>query len=137
VSKLAVVDTSVAVKWLVTQGEESLQEAAELLAAHRAGEIKLCAPTIMPIEIANVAVYSSAPVDAAVAIIEAISDFEVELFEALPARLIAATEIARDHRLSVYDALFLQLAVELGCPLMTADRRAFANVFDSAEIRLL
>jgi predicted nucleic acid-binding protein len=30
-------------------------------------------------------------------------------------------EIAREHRLSVYDAAYLELAVRTGCPLATLD----------------
>ena len=41
-------------------------------------------------------------------------------------------EIALTHKLSAYDAAYLALAVELGCPLITFDRRLGA-----AALRLL
>jgi predicted nucleic acid-binding protein len=51
--------------------------------------------------------------------------------------LRTATDLACRHNLSVYDALFLQLAEELDCPLVSADRRAFAGIDSPVEILLL
>jgi predicted nucleic acid-binding protein len=39
--------------------------------------------------------------------------------------------------MSIYDALFLALAEELDCPLITADRKAFADIDTPVEIRLI
>jgi predicted nucleic acid-binding protein len=61
----------------------------------------------------------------------------VSLFDVTYSRLRAATDLAYRHNLSVYDALFLQLAEELDCPLVTADRKAFAGIDSPVEIRLL
>ena len=45
---------------------------------------------------------------------------------------------AIERRMTVYDALFLTLAQELDCPLVTADRRAFGSIPpEVAEVRLI
>lgn len=39
--------------------------------------------------------------------------------------LAGAFELAATHRQTIYDALYLALAIRLGCPLVTADRRFY------------
>ena len=61
----------------------------------------------------------------------------VSLFDVTYSRLRTATELAYRHNLLIYDALFLQLAEELDCPLVTADGKAFAGIESPVEIRLV
>lgn len=132
-----VIDSSVAYKWLYSHGEESVPESLEVAERTLAGELDLVAPATMPVELANAIRYTPLPADAALALIEEIASFPIALYETTSQRLDRAAQLAFAHRLTVYDALFLQLAEELDCPLVTADRRAFAHIHDGAEIRLL
>lgn len=133
-----VVDTSVAYKWLHALGENHVSEAVDLLHRHVAGELILIAPSIMSAEVANALRWNPhlAPADV-VEIIGHLEAVDVHLVDVTYSRLRTATDLAYRHNLSVYDALFLQLAEELECPLVTADRRAFAGIDTSVEIRLL
>jgi predicted nucleic acid-binding protein len=137
VSNPVVVDSSVAYKWLSDVGEESVVEAREMLDSAESGAMLLAAPATLHVELANALRYSCLEPDDAVEIIDEFESFHVELFEPTTARLHAAAELAYLHNLSVYDALFLALAEELGCAFVTADRRAFAGLDTGVEIRLL
>lgn len=135
---MMVVDTSVAFKWLVSGDEGSVMHAQELLDASHAGTCVLAAPSTLTIELANALRYSRR-IDPkqVLALVEQVASLGVELFATTVQRVHVATELAYRHNISVYDALFLQLACELRCPLVTADRRAFASIDAQVDIRLL
>ena len=131
-----VVDTSVAFKWFVGWGETGLDDAAELLAAHRRRELRLIAPSTIAVEIANTIRYLVPIADA----LELLAQFEathIELHDTTPDLVRRATERAAETGMGVYDALFLALAEQHGCALATADRKAFADVETPIPIRLI
>jgi predicted nucleic acid-binding protein len=134
----AVVDTSVAFKWLCPRDEHGTEEAASLLYAHRAGDVALCAPATFLVELANAVRCSPhfAPEDTLTTIRE-LEKLAIAVADATPERLAAAAGLSYEHKMSLYDALFLALAEELECPLVTADRKAFANLDTKVEIRLI
>jgi predicted nucleic acid-binding protein len=132
-----VIDSCIAFKWFWQMNERGVSDAFALLADAAAGSVILTAPSSLTIELANALRYSALP---ETAVLEAIETFEiahVELFEVTAERLHTAAALAYRHGISVYDALFLQLAEELDCPLVTADRRAFEGIDTQVEVRLL
>lgn len=136
--RLTVVDSSVAYKWICAHDECGVEAANALLDAHETGAILLAAPDTLYVELANVVRNSPYfDVDESVAIVEEIGRFDVELMPSTPTRLSKALQLAYAHDLAIYDALFLQLAIELDCPLVTADRKAFLGIDSPVEIRLL
>lgn len=137
VTTLTVIDTSVAFKWFVAFGEDGLDGAAQLVRAHREGEVILAAPAIMPVEIANALRYALPSVEDAVELLDELHRIGVRIFQPTPSRIRTATRRASETGLSIYDALFLQLAEELECPLFTADARAFAGVDSTTEVRVI
>lgn len=137
VNTLTVVDTSVVFKWFVAFGENGLDDAATLLRAHRNGEIVLAAPATMPIEIANTLRYALPSVDDALELLDELQRIGVRIFQPTPRRVRKAASRAAETGLSIYDALFLQLAEELECPLFTADARAFTGIDSTSEVRVI
>ena len=132
-----VIDTSAAFKWFAPEGEDSVPEALAIAEQAVVGDLDIVAPSILPIEIANVVRYAGYPASTAEQLVREFVEFRVQLYEADAPRLAGALQLAYTHGLTVYDALFLQLAEELGCPLVTADRRAFAGIDTNVDIRLL
>jgi predicted nucleic acid-binding protein len=132
-----VLDTCVAYKWLRPAGEKSVEEALAIAEAAAAGRLDVAAPSIMLVELTNILRYGGYSPEAAAGLLARFVEFHFEIHEPDEPRLAEALALAIRHDLTVYDALFLQLAEELECPLVTADRRAFAGVSSESEIRLL
>jgi predicted nucleic acid-binding protein len=132
-----VVDTSVAFKWFVPLGEDGVDEAGRLLDAHLAGDVTIVAPASLPLELANGLRYSPAAEEDVLEFVEGFGLTHIELVELSASLLADATRLAFAHAISVYDAVFLAVALERGCPLVTADRKAFAGLACDVEIRLV
>lgn len=132
-----VVDSCVAFKWIRPIGEDGVLQAEALLDAQEAGEVELVAPATLFVELANAIRYSKLGEPAAVDLVQNFDALYLESYEPDAQRLARAMALAFQHDLAVYDALFLQLAEELDCPLVTADRKAFGRIDTPVEIRLI
>lgn len=132
-----VIDSSVAFKWFHQEDEGHVAEAAALVWRQHSGDVQLTAPPAVLLELANGLRYSRLDQPSVLAIIDAFGSLGIELVESTPTRVVRATELSYRFGMAVYDALFLQLAEELDCPLVTADRRAFAKIETGVEIQLL
>ena len=124
---IAIVDTSVVLKWYAAEPDSA---DAERLLAHALG-----APDFLLIELANalgrkVRQREMAAAQAEVALPHARA--AVELLPAAPyAERALALSLSLEH--SVYDCLFLALAEDLDLPLVTADRRFHAKLATGME----
>lgn len=84
-------------------------------------------PGLWPLELANGLVSGErrrriSPADSA-AFVAMIEDLPIDADPATGVRALHETiSLAREHRLSVYDAAYLELAMRLGLPLATGDR---------------
>lgn len=122
---VVVLDASVGVKWF--KEEEGSGAARALIEALGAGTIQLVVPAVFPFEVLDVARRLFGIRDAvrvwdelfAAGLLVAGSD------EALLAETLA---IAGDLGCTLYDAAAPALAARLGCPLISADRRAHGRV---------
>jgi predicted nucleic acid-binding protein len=137
VAPQVVIDTSVAFKLFVGYGETGLDQAAALLRAHREKELSLIAPATLPIEIANSLRYLLPDREDVLGFLADLESLHIELFATDFDLVNRAATRALETEMGVYDALFLALAEERGCPLVTADRKAFRAVESPIEIRIL
>ncbi len=117
-----VVDTSVALKWLVESGEGNVLQARQLREAYVNGRCTLRAPEFLLLELANALTMGlRLKMDKVLEALDAVRRVELYL-ETLRAETLArAVEIASSYGVTVYDSYFLALAVEGGCILVTAD----------------
>ena len=122
-----VVDGSVGVKWFLPSGQEPFaEEAAQLLKAYVRSQVNFLVPDIFRAEIANVAwkaarrgELSAANATSAVSSITALRIPSISISELLPQALTIALACER----TVYDSLYVVLAVTSNTYLITADER--------------
>jgi predicted nucleic acid-binding protein len=122
-----VVDTSVVVKWFHTTNEAEVVEARALLAAHRDEALTAHLPELLAYEIGNVMIRSLGFTASTAA--DQIDDLLVmcgPFLQPAPAWYRIGAELAEQHRLSFYDAMFVATARALDCPLVSADKKLLA-----------
>ena len=130
-----VLDASVAAKWFLPPAEELLvAEAGRVLSSFSSGNCRLIVPDLFWPEMGNIlwkAVrigrMSAASCEAAVQKLEGVG---IATYPCLPL-LKDATAIALASDWTVYDAVYVTLAVVSNTPLLTADER-LANALASA-----
>jgi len=126
---ISVLDASVALKWVLP--EKGREEALVILDAFEAGTVQLLAPHLFLEEIASALARRCRRKDLtadqareAFAFIEKRKPFQ----PAAPALLAQALSLATRHQISLWDALYLALAIEYRCSLLTADRRMHTSI---------
>jgi predicted nucleic acid-binding protein len=134
-----VVDCSVAAKWVLPEPGEV--QAFRLLQEEQSGEISLIAPDLLLVEFASL--LAKKVRRKKISANQAREGFQFmrqsvrRLFETDPL-LGPALELALHNQMSLWDCVYLALAIEHDCPLITADRRLFRNSgLQRAAIRLL
>jgi predicted nucleic acid-binding protein len=121
-----VIDASVALKWLLSESDSEKAEA--LLEACRRGAIVPMAPEILTVEVGNIlwkrVMRGFLDVERAESLY---AEFERIRPVLTPVVNLAgrALMLALKHRHSVYDCLYVALAFESRCELVTADEGLF------------
>lgn len=126
----AVVDASVALKWYI-KDETDINEAIDILLDYESGKINFIVPRLFYYEIANVihiAVQRKRlSEDEGKNIINDLLDIKTSIIDTN--ELIRnAYQKARKYNLSVYDALYLEVARGHGITLYTADKKFYDSV---------
>ncbi|GAB4276125.1 MAG: hypothetical protein Kow0056_06390 [Coriobacteriia bacterium] len=121
-ARKVVVDSSVAVKWFLGEGEEHVAEARSLLDAHAAGTLELVAPDLLVLEVLNALKHRGVGDAALVAAAEALRLARLE-FHPVSELADDAARLAAAHDLTLYDAAFVALALDLDAELVTVDRK--------------
>ena len=127
---MIVVDASVGVKWLVIEASSDIAD--DFLALNR-GE--LVAPAIFTIEVASALVRKANEVKAnrkgseagLTSLGEMLDSKIIEIRQTSLDQLSAAAQLALDLGHPLKDCIYLALAMELGCELVTADARFAAK----------
>jgi len=124
--KTYVLDASVAAKWFLRAGEPLAEEAVELLRRHAKGEVDFAVPDLFFAEFTNI-FWKAQRVGRCDA---ELADFAVDeivnkgLSTYPSAALIQpALRIARALERSVYDSLYIALAVQTNSDFVTADEK--------------
>lgn len=133
-----VVDTSVLMKWIKTRDEELVDEARRLLYQVESKPLNVQVPALLLYEIGNILLLKTRL--GPVGLDDAVNHLEALPFIIAPPAtplLKRAARLGRQFSLTFYDASFLALAVELDCPLITADRPFFDRTRSLPRVRHL
>lgn len=130
-----VVDSSVAVKWFVTEPYSS--EARRILDAYQNGLLSFLAPDLINAEIGNIIwkkhVFQGLDASDAQDVLDEFRRLQMT-FIPTAELLEDAYQIAVAHRRTVYDALYVALSMREGCRFVTADEKlanAISTTFPS------
>jgi predicted nucleic acid-binding protein len=125
---LAVLDASVALKWVLP--EPGHEESLAVLTAYEAGQLSLMAPRSFMEEVAGVLSrccrrkqLTAAQAEEAFRVI----DQHRPVLAEDPHLLDQALKLSLHRQLSLWDCLYLALAIDRRCNLITADRRFYRN----------
>jgi predicted nucleic acid-binding protein len=121
-----VLDCSLAAKWVLP--EPDCAPALRLFERYQSGEISLIAPDLLLAEFASLLAKRTRRKE--ISTKQAHEAFHLmtrcapRLFDMRP-RLFRALGLSLRHKMSLWDCVYVALAVEHGCPFLTADRRLF------------
>jgi predicted nucleic acid-binding protein len=130
-----VVDTSVAVKWVVGRNEPDVREAQQLLLAFQRRDCTLSSPDLLFVEFANALTTGQrralADVRQAVGFLH---DLGIRVAPLSWSALNRAIEIAVSNRVTVYDSYFLAVAESVKGTLVTADDKFLRRIGPNANV---
>lgn len=117
-----VVDASVLVKWFLHEQEEDRDRAVALRDLHISGRSTIFIPQLALLEVLNAVRFSPKgdEEDGEMAL-EALHDLHLETKPPDLDVLRKANAIAWAYKITIYDALYVALAEQVGYPLITAD----------------
>lgn len=117
-----VVDASVLVKWFLHQQEPDRERALALRNLHIEGRSTIFIPQLALLEVLNAVRFSpKAKEEDGELALEALRDLHLETKPPESDVLRKANAIAWAYKITIYDALYVGLAEQVGYPLITAD----------------
>lgn len=119
-----VVDASVLVKWFLYQQEADRDRALALREVHISGRSTIFVPHLALLEVLNAVRFApKAKEEDGEMALEALQDLHLETKSHEPDLLRKANAIAWAYKITIYDALYVGLAEQVGYPLITADEK--------------
>lgn len=133
---MVIVDASIVYKWFA-ENEEDSSLALNILQKHINGREKIAVPDLILYELANAWVTKTAIPSARVKTnLKDLQDAGLELENVTFDLAAKAVNFAKKYNASVYDAIYVVLAKEKRCNLVTADKK-FAEKINLPYVKLL
>jgi len=124
-----VVDASVLAKWFLQHQEPDRDRALALRDLHISGRSKIYIPALALLEVLNaIRFHSKAEEEDGVTALETLQDLNLETNTPDANLLRKANAIAWAYKTTIYDALYVALAEQVGYPLVTADEKMITKL---------
>lgn len=134
-NNIIVLDASIVVKWF--HEEENTDVAVVVRERILSGELLAIVPPLLFYEVDNALNFKAgSQVEAIIAIHTILTTLPFQVVEVVHTIINDAIRIAHHHRTSVYDAIYVALAISIDAPLLTADKK-LANLIGAPTIQLL
>ena len=132
-----VLDASVAVAWFVPEDEDITRAAAEILDRIVEGELSAVVPELFWFELLAVLVRRLPGEGTSSHAVRQLTDLGFERVALDPDLAEEAERLARERRLTGYDAVYAALALTTGATWWTLDRSAHDRISDLSISRLI
>ncbi|MBE0480830.1 MAG: type II toxin-antitoxin system VapC family toxin [Dehalococcoidia bacterium] len=117
-----VLDASVGVKWFSSKDEASLVQALAIRDAHIEGHALIVVPDLFFYEVANaIAQKQAIPPEAVQSAVASMFALGITAVSIDPDLLDASVTLSRQIRITVYDSIYIAVAMKHDCPLVTAN----------------
>lgn len=134
---MIVLDASVVIKWIFTD-EDGGERARYFKERHISGEEIIAVPELFFYEIANVlATNTKLSVENTNEAFSLVWDFGLEVFNFGLEEFSIGIMLSRQYKISLYDAVYIELARRLHCNFVTADRKLYEKALEIKRVRLL
>ena len=132
-----VIDTSVVVKWYNTTREQHIEYASKILNALKNGKINIIVPNILVVELINACINGKLlPQDRIEMMVDNFFLLPLINKEITPSLVKTTTQIMQKFHLTSYDALFVALAKQEKCKLISDDSKGHGKITDGSVIML-
>jgi predicted nucleic acid-binding protein len=134
---MIVLDASVVLKWFFAD-EDGGDRAANMKDDHVSGHEIIAAPELLFYEIGNVLATKTRLSEAAIS--DAFSllwDFSLERFDLGLEEFQSGLALSRKFKITLYDAVYIELSRRLKCTFVTADKKLYEKVKSIKTIELL
>lgn len=119
--KRLVIDSSVIVKWLHIENEENIKEADAILREASNGKSLLLVPELAKYEVLNALLHKELDTPALLACTHAFFTLPLQYYSLSESTAKRSMEMAHEHGITYYDAVFVALAQEESATLVTAN----------------
>ncbi len=114
-----IVDSSVIVKWISSEGEALLKQSDLLLKRSQQQSFSLLAPELAKYEVGNAILRKTFLLPQKISCLENFATLPIHYVPLSSKNAIQTLEIAQYYKITFYDAVFIVLAIQSSCPLIT------------------
>lgn len=119
-----VIDANIVLKWIPGKKEELVEEAREIYKMMLDDKLEIIAPTFLLVEVLNILINKRKTDKMVVGkIIEDLIDSKIKFINLAINNIQKIENITHKYKLTSYDAIYLHIAGEKNCKLLTVDRQ--------------